>query len=213
MMLVVEAEQVEKHTRQGRHTMHPLRPAVGVGMALLAMSCNAFPQRDKPRVCVATVANASTVPAMVDRLSDRLTQDLAKGKLDALSMSSSTTLDRELRPSIDNGEEASSKECDYILLTQIYSKRPLTAQGTEPGISTGVGIPSVDASDPMGGSSGPVYREELEVKFAVFRPGKPEAMLDTDIWERSSANVSDSFLQAIDREASRVSYELKKKKH
>ncbi len=193
--------------------MHPLRPAVWLVMALLAMTFNPFPQVHKPRVCVATVANASTVPAMVDRLSERLTQALGKGKLDALSMSSSTTLDRELRPTVENGEEASSKECDYILLTQIYSKRPLTAQGTEPGISTRGSVPSIDASDPMGGSSGPVYREELEVKFAVFRPGNPEAMLDTDIWERSSANVSDSFLQAMDREASRVSHELKKKKH
>jgi hypothetical protein len=50
------------------------------------------------------------------------------------------------------------------------------------------------------------------VRFAVFRPGRPDATLDTEIWERSSANVSDSFLQAMDREANRVGHELKKKK-
>jgi hypothetical protein len=36
--------------------------------------------------------------------------------------------------------------------------------------------------------------------------------LDTYLLERSSANVSDSFLAAMDREANRVSHELKKKK-
>jgi hypothetical protein len=150
---------------------------------------------------------------MVERLSERLAKDLVKNKIDALSMSSTTTLDPELHPTSDSGEEASSKECDYILLTQIYSKRPLTAQGTEPGISLGTRVPSVDASDPLGGNSGPVYRKEMEVKFAVFRLGRPDAMLDSYILERSSANVSDSFVQAMDREASRVSHELKKKKH
>ena len=193
--------------------MHPLRSALCFGLTLLvATALNLVAQAGSPRVCVATVSNASTVPAMVDRLSERLTKDLVKNKLDSLSLSSSTTLDRELHPTTDNGEEASSKECDYILLTQIYDKRPLTAQGTEHGISVGSRVPSIDATDPMGGSSGPVYREEMEVKFAVFRPGKPDPMLDTYILERSSANVSDSFQQAMDREASRVSHELKKKK-
>jgi hypothetical protein len=192
--------------------MHPFQSMFGVGIALLAVTCNAAAQGDKPRVCVASVANASTVPAMVDRLSERLTRDLVKNKFDSLGMSSSTTLDLELRPTSDNADEASSKECDYILLTQIYAKRPLTAQGTNPTISTPGRVPSVDASDPLGGSSGPVYREEMEVKFAIFRPDNPNPMLDTEIWERSSANVADSFLQAMDREASRVSHELKKKR-
>lgn len=192
--------------------MQVLRSALCLGIICAATTFSAFAQSDKPRVCVASVADASTVPAMVDRLSERLTRDLAKAKLDSLGMSSSTTLDRELRPSIDNGEEARSKECDYILLTQIYSKRPLTAQGTEPGISIGNRVPSIDASDPLGGNSGPVYREELQVRFAVFRLARPDPLLDTEIWDRSSANVSDSFLQAMDREANRVSHELKKKK-
>jgi hypothetical protein len=193
--------------------MHQLRSAWFFCLSFIAATAlNAAAQAVAPRVCVASVSNASTVPAMVDHLSERLTKDLAKNKLDSLGLSSSTTLDPELHLTADNGEEARSKECDYILLTQIYSKRPLTAQGTEPGVSTGGRLPSVDASDPMGGSSGPVYREEMQVKFAIFRPGHPDPMLDTNIWERSSANVSDSFLQAMDREASRVSHELKKKK-
>lgn len=193
--------------------MHPLRSASVFALTfVMATALNVAAQAHGPRVCVATVSNASTVPAMVDRLSERLTKDLVKNKLDSLSMSSATTLDRELRPTGENREQASSKECDYILLTQIYDKRPLTAQGTEHGISVGSRIPSVDASDPMGGSSGPVYREEMDVKFAVFRLDRPYPVLDTYILERSSANVSDSFLQAMDRESSRVSHELKKKK-
>ena len=194
--------------------MRPFLSSLCLALAFAAVSAlNAGAQAGSPRVCVANVSNASTVPAMLERLSERLVKNLARNKLDALSMSSVTALDPELHPAPDNAEEASSRECDYILLTQIYSKRPLTAQGTEPGISIGARVPSVDASDPMGGSSGPVYREELEIKFAIFRPGNPTAMLDTAIWERPSANVSDSFLQAMDREASRVSHELKKKKH
>lgn len=191
--------------------MRPFRSALFLGI-VGAAAFSASAQGDKPRVCVAAVVNASTVPAMLDRLSERLTQDLAKDNVDPLLMSSSTDLDDELRPTAENREEAQNKECDYILLTQIYSKRPLTAQGTEPGHSAGARIPSVDASDPLGGSSGPVYREELQVKFALFRSGRSGSVLDTEIWERSSANVSDSFLQAMDREASRVSHQLKKKK-
>lgn len=211
MMLVSEPRLGGSGIRKERY-MHVLRSALCFGMALAAATFNVFAQSDKPRVCVASVADASTVPAMVDRLSERLTRALARNKLDSVAMSSATTLERELRPTTDNGEEARSKECDYILLTQIYSKRPLTAQGTEPGISIGGRVPSIDASDPLGGNSGPVYREELQVRFAVFRPGRPDATLDTEIWERSSANVSDSFLQAMDREANRVGHELKKKK-
>jgi hypothetical protein len=72
-------------------------------------------------------------------------------------------------------------------------------------------VPSVDASDPLGGQSGPVYRDNLEVNFALFRSGTPKALLDTRLLDRPSANVSDSLMQAMDRVANRIHHELKKK--
>jgi hypothetical protein len=63
----------------------------------------------------------------------------------------------------------------------------------------------------MGGQSGPVYRENLEINFALFRPGKPSATMNATILAQPSANVSDSLMLAMDRVANRVSHELKKK--
>lgn len=164
------------------------------------------------RICVATVGNASTVSVMEERLTDRLAKDLARAKIDSISMDSATTRDQKLWPTRDNGEEARSKECDYILLTRIEDKRALSGQGTTPEISIGGRVPSLDASDPLSGTTGPVYRENMRVNFALFQTGKTDPMIDTYILERSSANVSESFLEAMDREANRVSHEVKKKK-
>jgi hypothetical protein len=101
-------------------------------------------------------------------------------------------------------------ECDYVLLSQIRnpSQHPLEPQSPE--ISIGGRVPSVDASDPLGGSSGPVYRENLQVAFALFRIGRFKPVLDTYVLERPSANVSDTLLGAMDHEANRVGHELKK---
>jgi len=87
------------------------------------------------------------------------------------------------------------------------------AHRTEPRdqISIGGKTPSVDASDPMGGSSGPVYRDSLEIDFALFRAGTPTAVTNATLLEQPSANVSDSLVQAMDRAANRVHHELKKK--
>jgi hypothetical protein len=63
----------------------------------------------------------------------------------------------------------------------------------------------------MSGQSGPVYREELEIAFALFPSFQADPIVDTNIFERASASVSDSFLAGMDRIASRVSSELKKK--
>jgi hypothetical protein len=62
----------------------------------------------------------------------------------------------------------------------------------------------------MGGSSGPVHRENLQLAFALFRIGRFKPVLDTYVLERPSANVSDSLLPAMDHEANRVGRELKK---
>jgi hypothetical protein len=68
----------------------------------------------------------------------------------------------------------------------------------------------VDASDPLGGSSGSVYRDNLQVAFALFQIGRFKPVLDTYVLERPSANVSDTLWSAMDHEASRVGHELKK---
>lgn len=167
-------------------------------------------RENAPRVCVATVGNASAVSVMMERLTSRLTQNLSKSKIDSISMDSPTTLEVKLLPTPDNGEEARSKECDYILLTQIRENRSHPGQLAAPEISIGGRVPSIDASDPLGGSSGPVYRENMQVNFALFQTGRPDPMLDTYLLERSSANVSESFLGAMDRESNRVSHDLKK---
>jgi hypothetical protein len=63
----------------------------------------------------------------------------------------------------------------------------------------------------MGGQSGPVYRKELEINFAIFRPGNLKPVLDTRIYDRPRANASDSLMDSMDREGDRIKHDLKKK--
>jgi len=63
----------------------------------------------------------------------------------------------------------------------------------------------------MGGSSGPVYRDNLQVSFALFPMGRLKPVLDTVILAQPSGNLSDNLLSAMDRESNRVSHELRKK--
>ena len=131
------------------------------------------------KVCVATVANASTTRAFVERLTERLTSSLKQNKINALTMNSRTTDKHPLELSTDNGEEVKQKECDYVLLSQIRDPRQHPFEPQPPQISIGGRVPSVDASDPLGGSSGPVYRENLQVFFALFRIGRFKPVLET----------------------------------
>jgi hypothetical protein len=163
------------------------------------------------KLCVATVGNASTTQAFVERLTERLTRSLKQNKINAVSMDSRTTDKRPLELSTDNGEEAKQKECDYVLLSQIRDPRQRPFEPQPPQISIGGRVPSVEASDPLGGSSGPVYRENLQVFFALFRIGRFKPVLDTYVLDRPSANVSDTLLPAMDHEANRVGHELKKR--
>lgn len=176
----------------------------------LAAAQDEIPDQPKRngRVCVATVGNASEPSAFVERLTARLTQNLVQNKVNALSMESRTTTDRELHLTKQNGEEAKDKQCDYILLTQIYSPATRPNEPQIPAISIGGRAPSVDASDTL---SPPVYRDQLKIAFALFREGRLKPVLDTALLQESSANVSDSFLPAMDREANRVSHDLKKR--
>jgi hypothetical protein len=52
----------------------------------------------------------------------------------------------------------------------------------------------------------------MEIAFALFRASKYDPVLDTDVLEPASANVSDTFLAGMDRIANRVSHDIAKKK-
>ena len=158
------------------------------------------------KVCVATVANASTTSAFVERMTARLANSLEENKINAVRMDSSTSNQRKLQPTRENGEESRKKECDYILLTQIVDPRAHPLEPRLPEISIGGRVPSVDASD-----SRPVSRENLQISFALFLTGRFKPVLDTLLYDRPSANVSDTLEMAMDREANHVSDELKKK--
>jgi hypothetical protein len=163
------------------------------------------------KVCVAIVANRTTKSLFVERMTERLTRGLVQNKLAAVTMDSATTNDRELHPTIENSGELKVRECDYLVLTHVTDPKTHPAEMRIPDISIGGKVPSVDASDPLGGSSGPVYRDNLEVGFALFRPGHLKAELDTTFLAQPTANASDSLLPAMDRVANRISHELKKK--
>jgi hypothetical protein len=163
-------------------------------------------------VCVAVVNNHTAQSLFVERMTERLARSLSGSMIKAVAMDSSTTGDRILHPTAENGAELKRRECDYLVLTQVTD--PKDHNPTElrsPDISIGKRTPSVDASDPPGGQSGPVYRDNLEVNFALFRPGTQKAMLDTRILDQPSGNVSDSLIQTMDRVGNRISHELKKK--
>jgi hypothetical protein len=163
------------------------------------------------KVCVATISNLSARPALVDRLTERLSKDLRDDKINAVTMDSPTTADRKLHPTPENGEEAKSKDCDYMLLTQFVDQKTRPFEPQSPQISIGGRVPSIDASDPMGGSSGPVYRDNLQISVALFPMDRLKPVLDTVILAQPSGNTSDNLLSAMDRESNRVSHELKKK--
>ncbi len=182
-------------------------------LATVAAQPQDLPIQPKPgvKVCVATVTNVSTRSALVDRLTERLSKDLRGDKINAFTMDSSTTTDGKLHPTRENGEEAKSKDCDYMLLSQIVDPKAHPFDPQSPQISIGGRVPSVDASDPMGGSSGPVHRDNLQISFALFPMDRLKPVLDTVILAEPSGHVSDNLLSAMDRESNRVASELKKR--
>lgn len=185
---------------------------VVLALAATAAAQNEIPSQPKAggKICVANVANASTTSAFVERLTERLTKSLKQNKLNAVAMESATTEGYPLQLSNDNGDEAKQKECDYVLLSQIRDPKQHPFEPQPPQISIGGRVPSVDASDPLGGSSGPVYRDNLQVAVALFRIGRFKPVLDTYVLERPASSVSDTLLSAMDKEANRVDHELKK---
>ena len=179
-------------------------------LAVLLLAQAEARKSQNSRICVAGVTNASTISASLERLTERLVKSIQRNKVEAVAMDSSTTMQPNLRPTRQNSDEAEDRQCDYTLLTQIVETRahPAAPQ-TIP--RPGATVPSFDASDPMGGQSGPVYREETEIAFALFRLSHYEPIVDAYILEGGSANVSDTFLAGMDRIANRVSHDLKKK--
>jgi hypothetical protein len=167
------------------------------------------PSADGGKLCVATVANASTTLAMPDRLTQRLANSLKQNKVPVVTMDSATTKQSQLRPTTENGEESKQNDCEFILLTQIRLKHLDPVEST-PEISIGGRVPSTDASDPLGGQSGPVYRDNVEIRFALFRTDRFEPQLDTVMLDRSTSSATDSFMGAMDREANRIGKEWKK---
>jgi hypothetical protein len=183
---------------------------------VLASSAVSWPKESPdnqtaPKVCVAVVTNRTTVSLFVERMTERLAKGLIEHKLIAVAMESPTTDDRELRPTLANSGELKRLECDFLVLTQVTNPKGNLTEPRIPPVTVGGKVPSTDASDPLGGSSGPVYRENLEIDFALFRAGKFAAMTNSNILAQPSGNVSDSLMQAMDRVANRVGHELKKK--
>ncbi len=186
--------------------------------AVLPLASLAAPQEPSSqppppiRVCVAVVDNHTAQSLFVERMTERLARGLSGSKIKAVAMDSSTTGDRTLHPTSENGDEIKTRECDYLVLTQVTDpKDDNPTEFPSPNISIGKRTPSTDASDPMGGQSGSAYRENLEVNSALFRPGTPKAVIETRLLDQPSGNVSDSLMQAMDRVANRISHELKKK--
>lgn len=175
-------------------------------------SLRATPQQAAvAKVCVAVINNHTTELLAPDRMTARLARAVTDKKLLAVAMDSATGNPKDLRPTLENSEEMKEKNCDYIVLTMVTGS---SKSGGPPGDAASIGgarVPSIDASDPMGGSSGPVYRNELEINFAIFRSGNPFPLLDTQLLERARANASDSLMDAMDREGNRVRHELRKK--
>jgi hypothetical protein len=167
------------------------------------------PPADGGKLCVATVANTSTALAMPDRLTQRLAKSLRQNKVRVVTMESATTMQSQLRPTTENGEESKQNDCQFILLTQIRIKHLGPVEST-PEISIGGRVPSTDASDPLGGQSGPVYRDNVEIRFALFRTDRFEPQLETVLLERPTSSATDSFMISMDREANRIAKEWKK---
>src|SRR5215470_2882820 len=149
--------------------MRPLYFAVVCVLLGLALTPAAIAQdlphqpKNGAKVCVAIVANASTTSAFVERMTGRLSGSLKQNKIDAITMRSATSETYPLQMTTNIGEEVNDNACDYVLLSQIRDPRQHPLEPEPPEISIGGRVPSIDASDPLGGSSGPVYRENLQV--------------------------------------------------
>lgn len=156
-------------------------------------------------VCVAVVANASTISAFVEQMTERLVKSLKEDKVDAVGMNSRTTTHYPLEFSKANGEESRQKQCDYILLSQIRDPRQHPFEPRLPEISIGGPVPSTDASN-----SSPIAKPNVQVAFALFQSGRFKPIVETYVLDRPGPNAANTLWLAMDTEANRVRSELKK---
>jgi uncharacterized protein GlcG (DUF336 family) len=63
-------------------------------------------------VCVAVVNNHTAQSLFVERMTERLARSLSGSMIKAVAMDSSTTGDRILHPTAENGAELKRRECD-----------------------------------------------------------------------------------------------------
>jgi hypothetical protein len=203
--------KLELHIFGGTHVRLTYSFSI-ICLAACPFRSQAAAQQSAPlKACVAVINNHTAELLSPDRMTARLVKAVTDKKLSAVVMDSTTGDAKNLTPTLENSQEMKQKECDYIVLTMVTGSSKYAGPPSDAGISIGhAKVPSVDASDPMGGSSGPVYRNELEINFAVFGAGKPYPLLDTQILDRARWNASDSLLDAMDREGNRVRHELKK---
>ena len=189
-----------------------LLPAFLVLAALAALAQNELPPqpaKKNAKLCVAIVGNASTTPALEERMTARLVQTLKDMRVNVEGMDSRTTMQHRITMTSDNSAESRDKECDYVLLTQLTEPRLQPNALDMPTIQIGKRAPNVDASGPL--DSTQEQRESLEVVFVMFRNGRLKPVVDTSVPAYSIHHVAEDFLPAMDREASRIAREFNKK--
>ena len=183
---------------------------LALSISLVPVQLNAQEVSAQPgsgaKVCVAIISNRTTTALLEERMAARLAKEISDKKLSGMALESRTTDDRELRPTLENSREMKEKDCEYLVLTQVADQRIRSTVLRTPENSIGGRPPSTDASD-----SQPVSRDNLEINFAVFRPGNPKPVVDGKFFDRPSSNSADSLMQAMDREGTRINHELKKK--
>jgi hypothetical protein len=182
---------------------------IALASVALSQEFPAHPKADR-KICVAVVSNMSGHVAVTTRLTDRLSKDLRDVKIKAVSMDSSTTMERRLHLTPDNGEEAKSKGCDYIVLTQIMDLRMNSAEPQSARITVGRKGSNVDPSDASSSASSESNREDLQIDFALFPTDRVESAMDAAV-AGPFGNAPDDLMSAMDRESNRISHELKKK--
>lgn len=161
------------------------------------------------KICVAEINNRTATSLMTDRLTERLARNLTSKERKAVAMQSRTTDRRDLRPTVENSEEAKQLECNYLVLTQVTDPRSNPTDLAGPQIAIGGRRPSPDSGDPVGAS----VRDSLEIDFALYRTGSPEPLLQTRLLDEPSSTIALSLTQGMDREANRIGHELKNMGH
>ena len=179
----------------------PVLPATAFAQHLPA------PSKPEAKVCVAQVANLSAESVREPWLTTQLSSNLKRFKLDVLTLESRTPARRRIELDLDTAAEVRDKNCDYVLLTQIVDLRRGILGSTQPNISLGKRIPGTDASE----GPGLGRQNDVQLRYALFRIGRPEPVFEDAISEQSSTSTNYNVEADVDREAARIRHELTKK--